>query len=82
MPVYVYLSDDGQKFEVLQSHHEPALTHHPETNEPIKRIIATVAGIKTGRAKRGLIVNKKSQAATACTCSGQASNGHHSHHPH
>ncbi|MCA9082998.1 MAG: zinc ribbon domain-containing protein [Planctomycetaceae bacterium] len=44
MPTYVYevVREDGQpgeQFEVVQSIHEPPLTHHPETGEPVEKII-------------------------------------------
>lgn len=51
MPIYVYqvVREDGQpgeRFELRQSIHDAALTHHPETGEPVKRVIqpAFVAG--------------------------------------
>lgn len=40
MPVYVYeLLDTGERFEIVQSMKDPALTAHPETNDPIRRVI-------------------------------------------
>lgn len=44
MPVYVYakLKPDGthgERFEWVQSMKEPALTQHPETGEPVRRIL-------------------------------------------
>ena len=44
MPVYVYrIIRDGpgpdETFEVQQSIHDSALTHHPETGESVERII-------------------------------------------
>ncbi len=51
MPLYVYqvIEDDGSDgavFEILQELAEPALTHHPETGQPVKRLIGlpSVAG--------------------------------------
>lgn len=51
MPVYVYeiLEADGQpgeRFEIRQSIHDPALTVHPESGKPVRRVIqpAYVAG--------------------------------------
>lgn len=51
MPVYVYetIRNDGapgERFELRQGIHDAALTHRPETGEPVKRIImpAFVAG--------------------------------------
>ena len=43
MPVYVYevINDDGsggEQFEVFQKMSDPALTEHPETNQPVRRI--------------------------------------------
>ena len=46
MPVYVYRilrpgtpADRCETFEVRQSIHEPALTRHPETGEPVERVL-------------------------------------------
>lgn len=46
MPLYLYevvLPDDsaGETFEVLQGMNEPALTVHPETGEPVRRVFGT-----------------------------------------
>ncbi len=56
MATYVYETipqKKGQKprrFEFVQKMTEPALTHHPETGEPVKRII--IGG--SGNVMRGL----------------------------
>ena len=44
MPTYVYeaLAEDGtpgERFEVVQAMSEPPLTHHPETGQPVRRVI-------------------------------------------
>jgi len=44
MPTYVYevVREDGtggERFEVSQSMSDPALTVHPETGEPVRRVI-------------------------------------------
>ena len=44
MPTYVYqvINDDGSDgeiFEVVQKMTEPALTKHPETGKPVRRVI-------------------------------------------
>jgi hypothetical protein len=43
MPIYVYETigadgTGGDRFEVQQSMQEPALTHHPETGKPVRRV--------------------------------------------
>jgi predicted nucleic acid-binding Zn ribbon protein len=48
MPIYVYetiAADESEptRFEVMQSMSEPALTEHPETGEPVRRIITAPA---------------------------------------
>lgn len=43
MPIYVYKNlNTGETFELEQRITEKALTHHPETGEPIKRLIQPV----------------------------------------
>ena len=44
MPVYVYEivnpeGGNGERFEIIQSMKEPALTRHPETGQPVRRIM-------------------------------------------
>lgn len=39
MPVYEYRRPDGSTFEVLQSIHDDALTHDPETGVPVVRVL-------------------------------------------
>jgi len=49
MPIYVYKGlESGEYFEVEQSIHEDPLTHHPETGEPVKRVIQPVGVIFKG----------------------------------
>ena len=48
MPIYVYetMPADGAeptRFEVMQRMSEPALTEHPETGEPVRRVITAPA---------------------------------------
>ena len=43
MPIYVYKNlATGETFEVQQRITEPALTEHPDTGEPVKRMIQPV----------------------------------------
>ncbi len=49
MPTYVYKGlKSGEYFEVEQSIHDDPLTHHPETGEPVKRVIQPVGVIFKG----------------------------------
>ncbi len=66
MPLYEYEiltgkgEGTGRTFEVMQSLHAPALTTHPETGEPVRRIISvpTIAGKWSGMAARSSLSNK------------------------
>jgi predicted nucleic acid-binding Zn ribbon protein len=44
MPLYVYQvldpNGDGEVFEVLQEMNDPPLTTHPETGQPVARVLA------------------------------------------
>ena len=43
MPVYVYRNlNTNETFEIQQRITEAALTHHPETGDPVKRLIQPV----------------------------------------
>ena len=67
MPFYVYeviLPDGsgGEKFEVTQSMSDPPLTRHPETGEPVRRVITPprVLGASPSRsATRALADDRK-----------------------
>ena len=46
MPTYVYAiikpdGTEGEVFEVFQKLTDPTLTHHPETGEPVRKLIVT-----------------------------------------
>ena len=47
MPTYVYetLGATQRRFELRQSMNDPALTHDPETGEPVRRVISGGYGI-------------------------------------
>jgi predicted nucleic acid-binding Zn ribbon protein len=70
MPNYVYqsLADPDKRFDLSHSLHDKALETHPETGEPIRRIIVPGATIRRTGLKKSTKVNKKSPAATACGC--------------
>ena len=74
MPTYIYetISDTPdhtpQRFEVFQRMSDMPLEKHPETGEPIRRVITAGGGIMLTGLKRSTSVNKRSPAATACGC--------------
>ena len=48
MPMYEYVvirkdGSEGDPFEVIQGMNEPALTKHPDTGAPVRRIISRMA---------------------------------------
>lgn len=74
MPTYVYETIPGnpdeepRRFEVFQRMSDDALTHDPDSGEPVRRIITGGIGLKLGVLKRSTVVDKNSPAATACGC--------------
>ena len=76
MPIYVYevITTDGQEgetFEVLQKISDPPLTKHPETGEPIRRVITGGLGLmSTGNAPRHADMQRPSggSCGTGCGC--------------
>lgn len=45
MPLYLYAiinldNSDGETFEVLQGLNDAALTHHPESGKPVRRLLS------------------------------------------
>jgi hypothetical protein len=74
MPYYTYesLVNEGLRFEFQQSIHDDPLTCHPESGEPIKKIIVAGAAILIPGLRRSTVVNKLSPAATACGCASNA----------
>jgi predicted nucleic acid-binding Zn ribbon protein len=47
MPTYVYETTSApvRRFELRQSMNDPALTHDPETGQPVRRVISGGYGI-------------------------------------
>jgi putative FmdB family regulatory protein len=43
MPIYEYRRPDGTTFEVMQKMSDPALTHDPDTGEPVERVFTPIA---------------------------------------
>jgi len=52
MPIYVYETNKGRRFELKQGMSDNALTHDPETGEPVRRVISGGLGfIQKGKPK-------------------------------
>ncbi|HYE03054.1 MAG TPA: hypothetical protein VD963_07445 [Phycisphaerales bacterium] len=66
MPIYVYevLGPDGvgtgRRFEIHQSMKDDALARHPETGEPVRRVIQApnIAGTWSDLKNKGALSNK------------------------
>lgn len=71
MPIYLYETvpssccEEPKHYEIQQSMNDAPLTHHPETGEPIKRIILGGYGVTTSEAG-----NKPSEGDCGCGPSG------------
>ncbi len=69
MPTYVYrsLRDPEVTYEFRHSMNEPAYSEHPQTGEPLQRILSAPV-IRQRGLKKSTRVDKRSPAATACGC--------------
>lgn len=77
MPTYVYeyIPADGgvpERFEVVQGMSEEPLAVHPQTGEPVRRVITGGLGVTGKPIRRSTVVNKSLAAATPCGCSRKA----------
>ena len=75
MPTYIYetIAEPHEQFEVRQSMKDDALTHHPQTGAPVRRVIMGGYGIlqKSATAPCGQPRPKKaahSCCGSACGC--------------
>lgn len=59
--------EEVRRYEIRQSIHDPALVRHPETGEPIRRVIVGGLGLITGKAGRSGQPNGK-PAHRGCGC--------------
>ncbi|MYF71161.1 MAG: hypothetical protein F4053_15125 [Proteobacteria bacterium] len=74
MPTYIYqvTSGDGrsgERFEVVQGMRDEPLTVHPQTGEPVRRVITGGTGVLGQPVRRSTVVDKSLAAATPCGCS-------------
>lgn len=82
MPTYVYEILKGQEgtgktFEVFQSMKDAALTKHPETGEPVRRVIQPphIAGAFSSFATKATVNNDKRLGELGFTKYQRAGNG-------
>ena len=74
MPTYTYESipaDGGEpeRFEVVHGMNDEPLAVHPETGDPLRRVITGGLGLMGKPLRRSTVVNKSLAAATPCGCS-------------
>jgi len=74
MPTYTYqvISSDngaGERFEVVQPMRDEPLAVHPQTGEPVRRVITGGSGVLGQPVRRSTVVDKSLAAATPCGCS-------------
>jgi hypothetical protein len=78
--IYLYETvphTEGQevrRYEIKQSIHDATLTHHPETGEPIRRVIVGGMGFITGKSGNSKPVSSKPSHG-GCGC-GSGGCGH------
>ncbi len=84
MPTYIYqviTEDDseGEIFEVVQKMSEDALTEHPETGAPVKRLITApnIAGKWSEVGKSGGMMSNKNLDKLGFTKYERAGDGHY-----
>ena len=73
MPTYTYqvISGDGrggERFDVVQKMADAPLEAHPDTGEPVRRVITGGSGVLGQPVRRSTVVNKSLAAATPCGC--------------
>jgi len=74
MPTYIYetVPTNGaaeERFEIVQRMTDDPLRVHPETGDPVRRIITGGQGVKGKPLRRSTVVNKNLAGATPCGCS-------------
>jgi hypothetical protein len=61
--------EEIKRYEIKQSIHDPALSRHPETGEPIRRVIVGGVGFITGKSA-GSKPNPPKPSHGGCGCGG------------
>ena len=74
MPIYIYETSKGRRFELKQGMSDPTLTHDPATGEPVQRVISGGYGfIQKGKVQIG----KPQAPAGGHSCGGGCGCGGH-----
>ncbi len=74
MPTYIYETvpedpiEKPKRFEVRQSMLEKALTHHPDTGVPVRRVIAGGTGLMGGKVSSPASSGGGGSCGTGCGC--------------
>ena len=74
MPIYVYETipqsehEKPRRFEVKQSMKDAALTHHPDTGEPVRRVITGGAGLMGLSASTASAAPRSGGCGSGCGC--------------
>ena len=74
MPTYTYQviasgGRGGERFEIVQGMRDEPLSVHPQTGEPVRRVITGGTGVLNQPVRRSTVVDKSLAAATPCGCS-------------
>ena len=74
MPTYVYETipptetEPPKRFEVRQSMNDKALTHHPDSGMPVRRVIVGGTGVMGGKAASSTPSGGGGSCGTGCGC--------------
>ena len=71
MPTYTYQTPSGRRFDVRQAMSDAALTHDPETGEPVERVISGGTALLTSKESA-----KVGEPTLGGGCGGSCSCGH------
>ena len=84
MPFYEYEvilenGEAGERFEVMQKMSDPPLTHHPETGEPVRRVISAprIPGKYSDHAMKQTVNDDKKLGEMGFTKYVKAGDGHY-----
>lgn len=62
--------EEARRYEIKQSIHDAALTHHPETGEPVRRVIVGGVGLITGKSGAKPAVTQSPRRGCGCGSGG------------